>query len=193
MIKKFGLNKADCQNSISVFPHANKKGIKLYNMIFPIWLLWLIPIMWLIVLPANFLIDLTVIVLTMKYLGIDQIKVHVKKVILRVWLLGFAADFIGTFCMFLVNLINFDYQTPIGRWWYENLQNAVSYNPIENIYSFLWVVVCIAITSCCIYFLNLKFGLKKLELEERQKHKLALSLAVFTAPYLFLLPTAWFF
>ena len=32
----------------------NKNSIKLYNVIFPIWLLWLIPITWLVVLPANF-------------------------------------------------------------------------------------------------------------------------------------------
>ena len=30
------------------------KKIKLYNMAFPIWLLWLIPITWFIILPVNF-------------------------------------------------------------------------------------------------------------------------------------------
>lgn len=51
-----------------------EKKIKLYNMAFPIWLLWLIPITWFIILPVNFFIDLLVVVLTMKYLKIKNIK-----------------------------------------------------------------------------------------------------------------------
>ena len=51
-----------------------KKGVKLYNVIFPLWLLWLIPITWLVVLPANFLIDLAVVVLTLKFLQVPDIK-----------------------------------------------------------------------------------------------------------------------
>ena len=73
-----------------------KKSIKLYNVIFPIWLLWLIPMTWVIVLPANFLIDLLVVVLTMKYLKVKEIKLNAKSVILKVWIFGFIADFIGT-------------------------------------------------------------------------------------------------
>ena len=61
-----------------------KKSIKLYNVIFPIWLLWLIPMTWVIVLPANFLIDLLVVVLTMKYLKVKEIKLNAKSVILKV-------------------------------------------------------------------------------------------------------------
>jgi len=34
-----------------------KNQVKIYNLIFPIWLLWLIPATWIVVLPANFLID----------------------------------------------------------------------------------------------------------------------------------------
>ena len=61
-----------------------KNSIKLYNVIFPIWLLWLIPITWLVVLPANFFIDLLVVVLTMKYLKVPDIKMNAKSVIFKV-------------------------------------------------------------------------------------------------------------
>ena len=40
---------------------------------------------------------------------------------------------------------------------------------------------------------NSKWCLKKANLDAGQKKKVALSLAVFTAPYLFYLPTKWFF
>ena len=170
-----------------------KNSIKLYNLIFPIWLLWLIPITWLVVLPANFLIDLLVVVLTMKYLKITDIKLNAKSIIFRVWIFGFIADFIGTASMFMANIIDFNYETPLGKWWYNNITNAVTYNPFENPYSVLWVTICVLITSFFIYLFNYKFCLNKSNLDNDQKKKLALSLAIFTAPYLFYIPTAWFF
>ena len=170
-----------------------KNSIKLYNLVFPIWLLWLMPITWLVVLPANFIIDLLVVSLTMKYLKVQDIKVNTKSVIFRVWIFGFIADFIGTASMFISNLIDFNYETHLGKWWYNNISNAVSYNPFESIYSILWVTVCVIITAFLIYLFNYKFCLKKSNLDHEQKKKLALSLAIFTAPYLFYLPTAWFF
>lgn len=170
-----------------------KNSIKLYNVIFPIWLLWLVPITWIIVLPANFLIDLLVVVLTMKYLKIEDIKRNAKAVILKVWIFGFIADFIGTIAMFMSNIIDFNYETQLGKWWYNNISNAVSYNPFESIYSILWVTVCVIITALFIYLFNYKICLKKSNLDIIQKKKLSLSLAIFTAPYLFYIPTSWFF
>lgn len=170
-----------------------KNSIKLYNVIFPIWLLWLVPITWIIVLPANFLIDLLVVVLTMKYLKVEDIKRNAKAVILKVWIFGFIADFIGTIAMFMANIIDFNYETQLGKWWYNNISNAVSYNPFESIYSILWVTVCVIITAFFIYLFNYKICLKKLNLDIIQKKKIALSLAIFTAPYLFYIPTSWFF
>ena len=170
-----------------------KRGVTLYNLIFPIWLLWLIPMTWIVVLPANFIIDLLVVVITMKFLKVEEIKKNAKMIILRVYLFGFVADIIGTLVMFTANLISFSYETPMGKWWYHNISNAVSYYPFETIYSFLWVTVSVIITGILIYFFNYKFALKKVALDNRIKKKIALSLAIFTAPYLFYLPTSWFF
>jgi len=36
---------------------GKKKDIKLYNILFPLWMLLLFPQAWLIVLPGNFIID----------------------------------------------------------------------------------------------------------------------------------------
>lgn len=170
-----------------------KNDIKLYNLIFPIWLLWLVPSTWIVVLPVNFLIDLLVAVLAMRYLKVQDIKLNVKAVIFRVWIFGFIADFIGTAAMFMANVIDFDYETELGKWWYNNITNAVIYNPFESVYSVLWVTVCVIITAAFIYLFNYRFCLEKSNLDDMQRKKLARSLAVFTAPYLFYLPTAWFF
>lgn len=170
-----------------------EKKIKLYNMAFPIWLLWLIPITWFIILPVNFFIDLLVVVLTMKYLKIKNIKTLVKPAILRIWIFGFIADMIGTVLMIIPCLIQFDYNSQIGMWWHRNLSNAIMYNPFESVYAFIWVTVSLIISAYCIYYFNSKFCLKKVDLSLIQKKKIALSLAVFTSPYAFYLPTAMFF
>ena len=150
-----------------------KNSIKLYNLIFPIWLLWLIPITWIVVLPANFLIDLLVVVLTMKCIKVQDIKMNAKAVIFRVWIFGFIADFIGTASMFMANIIDFNYETQLGKWWYNNISNAVSYNPFESIYSVLWVTVCVIITAFFIYLFNYKFCLKESNLDSEKKKKVA--------------------
>lgn len=170
-----------------------KKGTKLYNVIFPIWMLILIPQLWLVSLAGNFIIDLLVLYLSMKFLQIDERKNKIKKAIWKTWIIGFVADFVGGFGMFLVALIDVDYQTKFGEWWYDNLTNAVMYNPFSTLAGFLWATMCVVITSVIIYFVNKKWCLKKLDIPDDKKKKIALSLAVFTAPYLFYLPTAWFY
>lgn len=171
----------------------NKRGIKFYNLIFPIWFLLLIPITWIVVLPANFLIDFTVVALTMKCMKIEDIKKKIKSVIVKVWIFGFIADFIGDAVMYLANVIIFDSNSELGKWWESNIIYGVNYNPFENMYSMLWVTVCVVITALCIYLFNYKICLKKLNINDTQKKKLSLSLAIFTAPYLFYIPTACFF
>lgn len=170
-----------------------KKQICFNNVIFPIWLLWLIPVTWIVILPANFIIDLAVIVLTLKYLKEEDIKNKAKSVIFKTWMLGFTADFIGTAIMFLSNIIDFDMNTSFGKWWYHNITNAVAYSPFDNLYSFLWVSISVAAAGFLIYVFNFKIAFKKLDIEIEKKRKLALSMAIFTAPYLFYIPTAWFY
>lgn len=170
-----------------------KKNVTLYNLIFPIWMLWLIPVTWLVVLPANFVIDLLVTLAAMKCLKVEQPWQKTKSVVVKVWLFGFASDFIGTALMFLSNLIDFGYETALGKWWYQNITNAVAYDPFESVYAFLWVAVSVLLAGVCIYFFNQKFSFRNIELLPEQKRKIALVLAVVTAPYLFFLPTAWFF
>ena len=128
----------------------------------------------------------------MGFLQIENRKENIKQVIWKTWIIGFVSDFIGGFGMYTAALIDFDYNTPLGQWWYDNLTNPVMYHPFETIYGFLWTTMCVVITSVFIYFINKKWCLRKLEVSDMQKHKIALALAIFTAPYLFYLPTAWF-
>ena len=113
------------------------KDVKLYNVLFPIWMLVLFPLTWLIVLPGNFIIDFTVVALTMKFLKLPDIIKTTKAVIIRVWLMGFVADFIGTAGMLLSNFLDSWVDTDFTY----DLMFAVNYNPFESIWGFLWVTV----------------------------------------------------
>ena len=157
-----------------------KNDVKLYNVIFPIWLLWLFPVTWIVVLPGNFIVDLLVVVLTMKWLKIKDIKGKTKSVILKVWVFGFLADFIGTAAL-LFSMVAGESADRLA---------AVAYNPFDNFFAFFWTAACVILTAVCIYFFNYRYCLKKAELSDAEKKRLALSLAVFTAPYLFFMPTS---
>ena len=169
------------------------KTTKLYNVIFPIWMLWIFPLTWLVILPANFVIDLLVTALTMKVLKIDHIWATAKPVILKVWLFGFLADLIGTAVMLVATFLDEGtLGSAAGKWWYQNISYPVNYNPFQSIYGFLWVTLCVVLAAFMIYLFNRKVSFKKAPLTDRQKRQLSLSLAVFTAPYLFYLPTMLF-
>ena len=118
-----------------------QKQMKMRNIIFPVWLLWMLPPMWLVVLPLNYLIDLAVIRIWMHCRQIAQAGAAARRVIVRVWLCGFIADIFGTALMFTVNLLPLDYGTTFGRWWYENICNAISYQPFENLWAFGYVTL----------------------------------------------------
>ena len=103
-----------------------KNDVKLYNVIFPIWLLWLFPVTWIVVLPGNFIVDLLVVVLTMKWLKITDIKRKTKSVVLKVWIFGFLADLIGTAGMFF----------SMAAAELTDSLTAVAYDPFDNFFPF---------------------------------------------------------
>ena len=58
----------------TVIMNGNKNGIKLYNVLFPFWILLLFPQVWLIVVPGNFIIDSLVFLVSMLILKITEKK-----------------------------------------------------------------------------------------------------------------------
>jgi hypothetical protein len=168
----------------------SKNGITLYNVIFPVWFLLLFPLSWLIILPANLLIDSLVLILSLKTFK-QPIKAAWKRAILPVWAFGFLADITGAGLLLLTQVVDSD--SAVFRWLYENVFNYVAFNPFRSIWSVLVVLVAIAVSGILIYFLNYKVSFKKLEIENNQKKKLAVALAVFTAPWVMLIPSSWIY
>ena len=158
--------------------------VRLYNMIMPLWLIAVfLPQLWLIALPANWLIDFLVLWLTMKVLKFERPGVLAVRIVWLTWVLGFAADILGGLLM-----IAPDFGMNIARESVFYGITRVLYNPFYDIWSFLWTTLGVAVTAVLIFVYNRYIVLRKEDMTDVQKRKIALSLAVFTAPYLFYLP-----
>ena len=80
--------------------------IRLYNVLFPVWFLMYLYPSWLplAVLAFNFAFDSLVLALAARWQKLPEIRQLWKQTILRVWLLGFAADILGALLNFAVYL-----------------------------------------------------------------------------------------
>ena len=163
------------------------KKEKLYNVVFPVWLIILMPPIILLVIPANFIVDSLVLLLGFKLFKITEKPKNYKKCILKVWIFGFLADIIGSLLLFATQFMgNSDYIS-------NNLIEPLMWNPFSNPLAFIYALVVIAICGYLIYLVNYRFSFKKTEFDDKQKKMMSVLLAVITAPYLFLLPTSLFY
>lgn len=165
----------DVQSRIAKSPQYKTRALRLYNILFPAWMFYLLPTsLWLIILPANLAIDSLVLFLALKRQGIDGMRGIWKRSILRIWGLGFLADLIGaalTFGLFLL--------IDVARlpW---------------DIYLFpgtpLLAMPGVVLSGILIYTLDKRYAFANCTLNETRKHNLSLALAIFTAPYAMLIP-----
>lgn len=164
-----------------------KKQTRLYNMLLPIWLLWLVPAVWLVIIPGNLAIDCAVLLLAMAALKMDGKKAALKQVWWKLWLLGFAADAAGVAWMILGMVPGwFWWDTPFGTFWKCAVGNALL-NPFSSPAAFLWTLVGVAIAGALIFLLDRRVLCRCPQTADRAD-RLALVLAVVTAPWLFFIP-----
>ena len=160
-----------------------KREHRLYNVIFPIWMLVLFPQVWLIVIPGNLLVDCLVLLLTLLALKHRDKGGVVKQLWWKFWLLGFAADAIGVAWMLLGWLLAVHF----GSWW-ESSVGHIMHNAFAHPAAFLWTLVGVALAGVCIYCFDKKSMGRCDLLTPREKHIIALTMAVVTAPWLFFIP-----
>lgn len=160
-----------------------KKQTRIYNIILPIWILLLFPQLLVFVIPGNLLVDCAVLFFALLALKHAQKGAVVKKLWWRFWLLGFAADAAGVVWMFLGWLL----AIPFEDWWTDTLR-YIMHNPWGHPLAFLWTLAGVALAGVCIYFFD-KRAMRSCELlDGRQRHVVALAMAIVTAPWLFFVP-----
>ena len=159
-----------------------KNRTRLYNVILPIWLLWLAPPVWLIILPGNLAVDCLVLFLTLLALKHGQKGAALKELWWKIWLLGFAADAVGVAWMILGLFL--------GEWspWFDLHLSRHIHNSFGSPLAFLWTLAGVALAGVCIYFFDKRAMKSCAPLSAREKHIAALVLAIVTAPWLFLFP-----
>lgn len=167
-----------------------KKDVHLYNVLFPIWMLWLFPQVWLIVLPGNLLVDCLVLTLALLALKHRDKWPVVKQLWWKSWLLGFLADFIGVALLmpslFLPML--WESFTGTGPDWIRTHISPLGHNAFLSPVSFLWMLTAVALSGVCIYFFDKKAMKSCSLLTPHEKHIVALAMAIVTAPWLFFIP-----
>ena len=107
----------------------------------------------------------------------------------KVWLLVFLSDVIGALWLAL---------GLFGSWaldadgtaagWVTEFATAMTLNPFRHPLALLWTAIGVAIAGVCIYFFDRRVFRSEPELDPRQSHRLALALAIVTAPWLFFVP-----
>ena len=145
------------------------KPVRLYNVLFPLWFLMIFPVTWLVVLPGNFLIDSLVLIISLRVLKIGERKSWYKRHILPIFGFGLLADVIGAaflFLMMVLEVYNFDNE--------------------------LWLAIpAMLLSAGLIFVFNYFVTFRKAEKPIRLR--LALTFAIVTAPYTFLVPSGWLY
>lgn len=174
----------------------NQKTLVLYNLIFPVWLLvWLPTWLWLLIIPLNYGIDRLVFTKCARKLRPELAKNFFQKHTWKLFLLGFAADFIGMLFLLLPMLFDWimDSRIGVGPAFYRSFMSAISLNAFKNVPALIYTAAAIALAGFLIWLFDRRAILKTGEFTEQQADHIALMMAVFTAPYLYLLPITLFY
>lgn len=146
------------------------KTTKLYNVLFPFWMLLLFPQLWLIVLPGNFIIDSLVLLTSLYILKIADKKQWYKQHIVKIFAFGMLSDIVGAAYMLFLMIV-----FEVGRMG-------------DELYLTLPALV---ISGVLIFVFNYCITFK--EAEKGVRLKLAITFAIVTAPYTFLVPSSWLY
>ena len=171
-----------------------KRETRLYNVIFPIWILmfWPSPPVFLVTLFGNLAIDCGVVTLTLLALSHPAKGAVLRRCWGKVWLYGFLSDVIGAVWLaaglFGAWALDAD-GTAAG--WVSDFAMAMTVNPFRHPLALAWTAVGTAVAGVCIYFFDRRAFRHIPELDGRQSHILALTLALVTAPWLFFIPIYW--
>lgn len=160
-----------------------KHPIRTYNILLPIWLLvWFPSWLWLLLIPANYLLDRIVLHWSLK--GLDDRNAFCRRTAWRICAAGFLSDFVGSAFLIgvqvLLSFINSDMA--------DSVADSLMSNPSGNIGALACALLAIAVAGLCIYLLD-RWILNAAGLDRERARRSALRLALITAPYLFLFPS----
>ncbi|MFY9139228.1 MAG: hypothetical protein WBJ83_04285 [Thermacetogeniaceae bacterium] len=166
------------------------KDIRLYNVIFPLWFFLFLPPVILITLIGNFVIDSLVVVACFFIFKLADIQKSLtefyKGSILKVWILGFLADIIGASILFILGILN-PLELPT------DLITGINYDPFSNPAAVAVITIAMLVSAVFIFMFNYRITFSKQIDDKKLRAKVAITVALITMPWTFLLPTKWFY
>ena len=165
-----------------------KGGIIDLEFTLPFWAFWVLPIFWPFVIPIVTVFYSIVLYLIMLYLKIDKPLKKLRETIIKVTFWGFLCDLIIFVIILLIAFVGAKTINPTSNfyYWFEKIYfNDLEKNQLGNIFAFLTIFIPMVLSRVINYKLNKRYTFSKLDIEEENKKKLALAIAIFTAPYLF--------
>ena len=167
-----------------------KSDNKVYNILLPIWLLIFFPSwLWLFLIPANYLIDRIVLMWSLG--DMPEKGLFCRNHNWKICLAGFASDYAGAILLFALNQLMFGMNDDVNSF-ISKAADGLMLNPFSNVLSLVIVIAAIVLSAVCIYKLD-KSILTKAGLDIDQAKKSAIRLAIITAPYVYLIPSEWFY
>ncbi|WP_017755404.1 hypothetical protein [Calidifontibacillus oryziterrae] len=167
------------------------KDIKIYNVIFPIWFLLFFPPVIFVTLIGNFIIDSIVVIACFYMFKLTKSehkrKEFYKKSIVKVWLFGFLADILGAALLFITGMFG----SELGL--SNELITGINYDPFSQPLAVFIIIVAMLVSSVLIFYFNYRFTFQSIIENKRLRLKVALTIAIVTIPWTFLLPTKWFY
>jgi hypothetical protein len=164
-----------------------RRGVTLYNVMFPIWFLLVFPVAWLVVVPINFAIDSAVLLAGLSWLRIADKRGIYRRAILKVVAFGFLSDLVGSLLL-LSTIASSSFLSRSDL--LDDVQRAVSMNPWSHPLGLLIVTAAVAVAAVLIYTLNRRFAFTGAKVDASAKRRLCVALAIVTAPWVFYFPSA---
>lgn len=166
------------------------KQIKLNNVIFPVWFLLFMPPVTFITLFGNFIIDSIVVMICFSVFKLSNhidLKAFYKKNILKVWIFGFLSDILGAIILLYTGILGNFLNLPSG------VITGINFDPFSNIGALLIVILAMLVSAFFIFIFNYNLTFKKSVEDKKLRFKVAITLAIVTMPWTFLIPTKWFY
>lgn len=153
------------------------RNLVLPHVILPVFMFYFSPPLLGIAAATNLFIDAVILLAVLRFFNV-KIKNRLN-LLMALWGFGMAADIFGALLLMLVGKSG-------GRFSLNLIDYYFIYASPVSVMLFCLVIL---ISSTLIYWLDL--ALLKKRLSMNQAKRIALVFAVFTAPYVFLIPTSW--
>ena len=160
------------------------------DLTIPLWVFWVMLICWIVIIPVTAILCSIVMYISMLYLKMkDRFKI-LRKTIIQITCFSFLCDLIVVVFLLLLetgkDFIDLDLDS---YHWYKNVfLRALERNPFSNVLALAVLCSIILLLRILNYQLNKRITFLNIDIEEEKKKKLALSIAIFTAPYIFFIP-----